>query len=529
MKKKFVALLMALILCLMAGVAMAAAPVAKVGTTEYTSLRNAIKAAMATTDKTVVIIGEVSGIQFHTSYAVPKGLNIEGLVIEGSETGKITGKISGTAAADKQVSLKGVTFRNLKFEGEGRFAFAANHSSSYEGMVIEGCTFNSNSTSAAININKAKQSVNGLVIDGNTFNGYKYGVLLNGTGKQVEGGDEVRITNNTFTGCTDDVLQIVNIDNLYVANNKMFGNTGDAIINTKSCDEVTVSGNDITMNADDQFVLHNVTGIVDYSDNQLKDKNGVAVKLTDKNVSSGYGEGENKGKIWKTDIDHFVAIDVARNSSGKVTNGTFVGEYDSFKKYKADGKESVYIDEFTSILIDENDFVQMTYPQSADIYLDNYVYTGAQANLGFRSTAKFDKTKALVYIYTVKEEVVDGETWYMLSKPIDTFHANNCDSSLISFKNGSIEVSLTAAYLDSLAAKHGKGLYAIEIVENKNKPEEFWRNAFGFFEVKPEAKVAPVTPSVPKTGDESNIALWIALMGLAVAGMIVVGKKTRFN
>jgi len=42
-----------------------------------------------------------------------------------------------------------------------------------------------------------------------------------------------------------------------------------------------------------------------------------------------------------------------------------------------------------------------------------------------------------------------------------------------------------------------------------------------------EKKVS--SSSAPQTGDNSNIALWLALMALSAAGVIVIGKKARFN
>lgn len=40
---------------------------------------------------------------------------------------------------------------------------------------------------------------------------------------------------------------------------------------------------------------------------------------------------------------------------------------------------------------------------------------------------------------------------------------------------------------------------------------------------------APSAPSVPRTGDESHIALWIALMAISALSFVALGRKSRFN
>lgn len=43
------------------------------------------------------------------------------------------------------------------------------------------------------------------------------------------------------------------------------------------------------------------------------------------------------------------------------------------------------------------------------------------------------------------------------------------------------------------------------------------------------AAMNPVVPSLPQTGDESNIVLWAAMMALSAAAFVVLSKKARFN
>ena len=41
--------------------------------------------------------------------------------------------------------------------------------------------------------------------------------------------------------------------------------------------------------------------------------------------------------------------------------------------------------------------------------------------------------------------------------------------------------------------------------------------------------VVTTPPSIPQTGDESNLVLWLALMAVSAAAVVAVGKKVRFN
>lgn len=321
--KKLAILVLALVMCLTAVSAMAAT-VAKVGEVEYTSLSKAVKAALATEHKTVKIVGNVGEFAFSTDLTGGK-TDIKGLILEGAG-GKIVGKIKGTTSA-KQISMAGVTFKNLTFEGAGRIAFTANHASSYEGMVIEGCKF-TNTTAAntsAINIIKSgAKSVDGLIIRQNEIDGYKNSILLNGNGGKES---SVSIIGNTIKNEQYNAMQLLNIGELIIKDNKILGGNGNPSINVKNSVDVFVSGNDITMAKDDQIVIDNVTGVVIYDkSNALKDKTGATVQMDKQYVASG---NDDDGKTWKA-ADNYVAINPEYNGNGQYVGGIFVGQPTAF-------------------------------------------------------------------------------------------------------------------------------------------------------------------------------------------------------
>ena len=87
--------------------------VAAVGTTHYDTFGEALNAAIAGPNKTVTIIGEVEGFTFTNK-------NCEGVTIEGSDTGKVTGTFNVDGGT---TTFKDATIKNLKFDG-GNIVFS---------------------------------------------------------------------------------------------------------------------------------------------------------------------------------------------------------------------------------------------------------------------------------------------------------------------------------------------------------------------------------------------------------------------
>jgi len=163
-------------------------------------------------------------------------------------------------------------------------------------------------------------------------------------------------------------------------------------------------------------------------------------------------------------------------------------------------------------------YYELYYEGGEKVYDGESVFTG-KGELVFESPADLDE---LDCVYIEQPIIEDGE-WV----DVKLIYKTNKTTNYVQLSEGSTVVTLTEDFLKTLA----DGEYLITIVSEKGV-------AGGLFNVAKVAEpaatptpapVAPSTPSVPKTGDESNIALWIALMALAAAGIVIAGKKARFN
>ena len=70
-----------------------------------------------------------------------------------------------------------------------------------------------------------------------------------------------------------------------------------------------------------------------------------------------------------------------------------------------------------------------------------------------------------------------------------------------------------------------EGTHTIQIIPNitaKNKDENVLSGDF-------VVTNATLKNRTPQTGDNSNIALWIALMAISALSFVALGRKSRFN
>ena len=106
MSKKFRIILACLLtLVLLPSLSLAAGEVAEVGGVKYATFGEAVNAAIAGSDKTITVIGEVGNYSF-------SGKNMTGITVQGSETGKITGTLNVTGST---TTFKDATFKKLSF------------------------------------------------------------------------------------------------------------------------------------------------------------------------------------------------------------------------------------------------------------------------------------------------------------------------------------------------------------------------------------------------------------------------------
>ena len=263
--------------------------VAKIGDTEYyKTLAGALKAAQSGTGdgKTVTVVGTVNGYHFDGNY--------DGIIIKGSETGKITGNFT----AAKDASLKNVKFLNLKFEGCG--IDFSNSGLQFENAVIQSCTFDGTGIptqkrqqAITINVHHADK----LLIDNNTIKNYTSADSSGGSSAIllgiVSGFDElvgehvVTISNNTIEKIAHNAIQATDLAKLEIFNNTISdAKAPEGPINVYNTKVVSVSENTISLAENNKYILCYVNkGIVTMSDNTIKDSSGKGIEFTEELVN----------------------------------------------------------------------------------------------------------------------------------------------------------------------------------------------------------------------------------------------------
>ena len=117
--------------------------------------------------------------------------------------------------------------------------------------------------------------------------------------------------------------------------------------------------------------------------------------------------------------------------------------------------------------------------------------------------------------------------------PFDKFDSVKIDGTTIETTNytaesGSTKITISPAYLETL----GIGKHSIEIVSTNGTASAKFAviSSKSTDPTKPTDPSKPTNPTSPRTGDNSHMFLWIALMFVsigALAGTVVVGKKRR--
>ena len=319
MSKKFRIILACLLtLVLLPSLSLAAGEVAEVGGVKYATFGEAVNAAIAGSDKTITVIGEVGNYSF-------SGKNMTGITVQGSETGKITGTLNVTGST---TTFKDATFKNLTFEG-GNIVFST-ATKNFENFTIDNCVFNgpSNTESKpAIQFQKAAGvSVDGVKITNNKINNYTgAGILLNGGGGS---GCTVTISGNTISNVNSNAIQALNIENLIISDNTT-SNTG-SVFNLYGTKNVTFKGNDVTLKSDTQYLAIYLPGLVEFDSSNTVKYNGSALEPTSSNF---YPSDDG----W--DAIRMVAVYAEKDSSGKYTSGHFAGLESTISAQLADGLE----------------------------------------------------------------------------------------------------------------------------------------------------------------------------------------------
>jgi len=325
MKRKLLSLAMVacLVLTLVPAVALAAevadcpgscAHVAAVGTTHYDTFGEALNAAISGTDKTVTIIGEVTGYSFASK-------NCENIVIQGSATGKVTGQFNVTGSG---TTFKNATIKDLKFDG-GNIVFAT-ATASYENFTITGCEFDGkNQAIPAISFNRNSTApIKGAEISYNKISNYGTNAIHIIGGSSVTD-DTVTIKGNEISNAGNNGIQIQRIENLIIEGNEI-SNTGSPL-NFFASEHVVLADNDITLAEGKKWVITYVEGTVEVKgDNAFKDADGNSVALSSYNCHTDSGWDDN-------DV---VIIDGEKGSDDKYISGSFVGSEASVKSLLSD-------------------------------------------------------------------------------------------------------------------------------------------------------------------------------------------------
>ena len=282
--------------------------VAAVGTTHYDTFGEALNAAIEGSDKTVTIIGTVTGYSFPSK-------NCEGITIQGSSTGKVTGMFNVTGS---NTTFKNATIKDLKFEGGNIVLSTA--TKSFEGFTITNCVFEGDgSAKPAIQIQKASGvSVDGLTISYNTINNYGgTAILLNGGGGV---NDTVTISNNIISNVSGNAFQALNIKELSIEDN-IVSNAGTAF-NLYGTKKAVISGNDVSLTETNSYIVTYVSGKVELTaDNNIILPSGEAAELNSANCHSDGGWAD----------DEVLAIGGEKDTSGKYISGSFVGTEEGVK------------------------------------------------------------------------------------------------------------------------------------------------------------------------------------------------------
>ena len=288
--------------------------VAAVGTTHYDTFGEALNAAIAGPNKTVTIIGEVEGFKFTNK-------NCEGVTIEGSDTGKVTGTFNVDGGT---TTFKDATIKNLKFDG-GNIVFST-ATVSFENFTITGCEFDGkNQDIPAISINRNSTApIKGADISNNKISNYgTNGIHIIGGSSVTD--DIVTIKGNEISNVGNNGIQIQRIENLSIESNEI-SNTGGPL-NFFASEHVVLADNDITLAAGNKWVITYVEGTVEVKgDNAFKDADGNSVALSSYNCHSNEGWDDN-------DV---VIIDGEKGSDDKYVSGSFVGSENGVKNLLSD-------------------------------------------------------------------------------------------------------------------------------------------------------------------------------------------------